>query len=82
MFWNWLGRGKKRKWELIGHNRDTRNVPGWIISKFASISGSQGTMLIDYPDPGGNLHFRGRTYRYRIKMGNQVWRVYRRKRRK
>ena len=75
-------RGDKGRWEFIGDNRNTRDIPSWVIAAFAKLSGSQGTMLIDYPDNGRQLFSRGRTYRYRIDMGNQSWKVYRRLRRR
>ncbi len=68
-------------WEFIGDNRNTAKIPQWVLDKFASIPGSHGTRLIDYPEPGGQLRFKGRTFRYRIDMGNQSWTVYRRLRR-
>lgn len=70
------------RWERIGDNTNIKNVPRWVIDAFGSISGSHGTMLIDYPEPGGKVSFKGRTFRYRIHMANQSWTVYRRLRRK
>ena len=70
------------EWELIGDNRNTAKIPQWVITAFAKVPGSHGTRLIDYPEPGEQLHFKGRTFRYRIDMGNQSWKVYRRLRRK
>ena len=64
-------RGDKGKWEFIGDNRNTEGIPSWVIDAFAKVSGSQCAMLIDYPDSGRQLFFRGRRYRYRIDMGNQ-----------
>lgn len=69
-----------RKWEYIGNNNDQREIPRWVIAEFAKLPGSQGTDLIDYPEPGGTLHFRGRRFRYKIEMGKQSWYVYRRRR--
>ena len=71
-----------QSWEHIGHNRNTSKVPAWVISAFAAMPGSQGTRLIDYPDAGRSVHFKGRTFRYRIDMGNQSWEVYRRLRKR
>ena len=75
-------RRDRRSWQRIGDNRDTRNVPQWVISAFSEMPGSHGTRLIDYPEPGMSIRFKGRTYRYRIDMGNQSWQVYRRIRRR
>ena len=69
-----------RKWEYIGNNDDLRGIPRWVIAEFAKLPGSLGTDLIDYPEPGGVLHFRGRRFRYKIEMGKQSWQVYRRRR--
>ena len=65
-------------WQRIGDNRNVGEVPKWVISAFAGMPGSHGTRLIDYPEPGTSVRFKGRTYRYRIDMGNQSWQVYRR----
>ena len=69
---------ERRSWQRIGDNRNVSKVPQWVISAFAGMPGSHGTRLIDYPEPGMSVHFKGRTYRYRINMGNQSWQVYRR----
>ena len=67
-----------KSWQRIGDNRNTNRVPDWVISAFASMPGSHGTRLIDYPEPGMIVRFKGKTYRYRIDMGEQSWEVYRR----
>ena len=71
---------RSRLWEHIGSNDDLRGIPRWVIAEFAKLPGSQGTDLIDYPEPGGVLHFRGRRFHYKIEMGKQSWQVYRRRR--
>ena len=77
-----LGKGSNN-WEQIGNNRDTGRIPRWVLSAFAKMDGGQGTRLIDYPffRAGESIHFTGRTFRYRIDLGDQKWTVYRRKRR-
>ena len=69
-------------WERIGDNRNVGKVPQWVISAFAAMPGSHGTRLIDYPEPGMSVQFKGSTYRYRIDMGNESWQVYRRLRKR
>ena len=71
-----------RPWQRIGTNRDVSRVPQWVISAFASMPGSHGTRLIDYPEPGMSVQFKGKTYRYRIDMGKQSWEVHRRLRKR
>ena len=46
-------------WERIGDNRNTANVPRWVIDAFGAMPGNHGTLLIDYPVPGGSVRFRG-----------------------
>ena len=75
-------RSDQRSWQRIGDNRNVGKVPQWVISAFAGMPGSHGTRLIDYPEPGMSVQFKGRTYRYRIDMGNQSWQVYRRLRKR
>ena len=75
-------RRDQRSWQRIGDNRNVSGVPQWIISAFAGMPGSHGTRLIDYPEPGKSVQFKGRTYRYRIDMGTQSWQVYRRLRKR
>ena len=75
-------RRDQRSWQHIGDNRNTSEVPQWVISAFARMPGSHGTRLIDYPEPGMTVQFKGRTYRYRIEIGNQSWQVYRRLRKR
>ena len=79
----WPFRRSPNKWELIGTNRNTDDIPRWVLSAFAKTPGSHGTRLIDYPFPqaGESIHLKGRTYRYRIDLGDQTWRVYRKHRR-
>ncbi len=77
----WPFRRNPNKWELIGTNRNTDGIPRWVVSAFADMPGSQGTRLIDYPEPGHRIYLKGRTFRYRIDLGNQSWRVYRKHRR-
>ena len=81
MLKRFLGGNSGREWELIGNNRNVARIPRWVMSAFSGMPGSHGTLLIEYPEPGQCLHFKGKTYRYRIDMGDQVWEVYRRKRR-
>lgn len=80
-----LGRKAKRshKWEYLGNNRNTGSIPGGVLSTFAKMPGSHGTRPIDYPfvRDGESIHLKGRTYRYRIDLGDQKWQVYRRPRR-
>lgn len=71
---------RSRLWEHIGSNDNQREIPRWVIAEFAKLPGSHGTDLIDYPEPGGVLHFRGRRFHYKIEMGKQSWQVYRRRR--
>ena len=66
-------------WTYIGNNRDTSNIPDWVINAFASEPGSHGTRLIDYPE-GPPIYYKGRTFRYKIVMGSRSWDVYRRRR--
>ena len=66
----------------IGHNLDVSRVPKRVVSAFADMPGSHGTMLIDYLEPGMSVYFKGKTYRYRIDMGKQSWEVYRRLRKR
>ena len=70
-------RRDQRSWHRIGDNKNVNKVPQWVISAFAAMPGSHGTRLIDYPEPGMSVQFKGRTYRYRIDMDNQSWQVYR-----
>ena len=77
----WPFRRNPNKWELIGTNRNTNGIPHWVVSAFAKMPGSHGTRLIDYPEPDDRIYLKGRTYRYRIDLGNQSWRVYRKLRR-
>ena len=58
-----------------------RHPPLGGVSAFAKMPGSHGTRLIDYPEPDDRIYLKGRTYRYRIDLGNQSWRVYRKLRR-
>ena len=80
----WFFRRGSDKWEYIGNNRNTGKIPGWVLSAFAKMPGSHGTRLIDYPfvRAGESIHLKGRTYRYRIDLGDQKWSVYRKHRRK
>ena len=73
-------RTTSREWELIGTNRNPQGIPPWVLSAFGSMPGSHGTMLIDYPEPGMSIYLNGKTFRYRIDMGDQSWRVHRRRR--
>jgi len=67
-------------WQWIGNNKSTSGIPRWVLSAFGREPGSHGTLLIDYPIPEvGPLYFRGKTFLYRIDMGNQSWDVYRRR---
>lgn len=77
----WPFRRDPTKWELIGTNRNIDGIPRWVMSAFAHMPGSQGTLLIEHPDPGHRIYLKGRTYRYRIDLGNQAWSVYRKRRR-
>ena len=72
------------QWEFLGDNRNTGIIPGWVLSAFANMPGSHGTRLIDYPfvRAGESIQLKGRTYRYRIDLGNQKWNVYRKPRRR
>lgn len=65
-------------WDYVGSNRQSKNIPKWVLSAFARMPGSHGTRLIDYPEPGYSIHLRGKTFRYRIDMGERDWYVYRR----
>lgn len=80
----WFFRRGSDKWEYIGNNRNTGKIPSWVLSAFAKMPGSHGTRLIDYPFvmAGESIHLKGRTYRYRIDLGDQKWSVYRKHRRK
>ena len=77
-----FGRGSE-PWERIGDNRNTRNIPGWVVAAFAKEPGSHGTRLIDHPSArdGESIYYKGRTYRYRVDLSKQKWQVYRKKRR-
>ena len=77
----WPFRRIPNKWELIGTNRNTDGIPRWVLSAFANMPGSHGTQFIDYPEPGQQIYLKGRTYRYRIDLGDKTWRVYRNRRR-
>ena len=68
----------RSSWERIGDNQNTTKIPQWVLTTFGNEGGSHGTRLIDYPEPGMRLNYKGRTYRYRIEMGDQSWVVYRR----
>ena len=77
--WPFKKKNRMSKWEFIGDNTDSKRIPEWVLKGFGSIPGSHGTRLIDYPDPTiGSLHFKGRTFRYRIDMEESSWTVYRR----
>ena len=74
----WLfGKKSKRsnKWEYLGDSRNTGGIPRWVLNAFAKMPGGQGTRLIDYPFfmDGESIHFKGRTYLYRIDLGKQNW---------
>ena len=75
----WPFRKKSNEWELIGSNQRPDDIPQWVMSTFAKIPGSLGTRLIDYPFPmaGESIHLQGRTFSYRIDLGDQSWRVFR-----
>ena len=79
----WPFRQNPKKWELVGTNRNMDDIPLWVLSAFAKMPGSHGTSLIDYPVAmaGKSIYLKGRTYRYRIDLGNQTWHVYRTHRR-
>ncbi len=76
--WSLKKDGKASEWERIGDNRNIAEVPQWVLTAFAKEPGSHGTRLIDYPELGYRLEYKGRTFRYRIDMGKQSWIVYRR----
>lgn len=69
-------------WQRIGDNYDTAHIPSWVLTRFANEPGSHGTRLIDYPEPGMRLEYKGGTYRYQIRMGDQSWEVHRRLRKR
>ena len=71
-------RRDQRFWQRIRDNRNASGVSQWVISTFAGMPGSHGTRLIDYPEQGISVRFKGRTYRCQIHMDNQSWQVYRR----
>ena len=64
--------GDKGKWEFIGDNRNINGIPSWVISAFAKMPGSHGTRLIDYPETGEQLFFRGRRYPLQGRHGRPV----------
>ena len=73
------GRTTSGEWTYIGGNRNTTNIPDWVLAAFGSEPGSHGTRLIDYPE-GGPIFYRGKTFQYKIVMGSHSWEVYRRRR--
>ena len=78
----WPFRRNPNKWDLIGSSQKADGIPRWVLSTFAEMPGSHGTRLIDYPFPmaGESVYLKGRTYRYRIDLGERSWRVYRKRR--
>jgi hypothetical protein len=77
--WVYIG---TQRWVYIGNNRSTGQIPRWVINTFANEPGSHGTRLIDYPESGMVLRYNGKTFQYKIEMGERSWSVYKRKRRK
>lgn len=76
----WPMRRNPYRWQDIGNDRKQENIPGWVLSAFAKMPGSQGTRLINSPASraGESIYLKGRTYLYRIDLGYSAWRIYRR----